>query len=123
MGFFAFRTIKVKQSFSEAQFINATVYMHFLCYTAFPDTNLLLHSCCLSEWNFDVFIIIFSASTILCIFFIPKMVILHSDSHLEKTTSESGGINESTLSIDTSMPQLDTVQITKHSSDFSLNSS
>ena len=118
--FFAFRTIKVKQNFNEAKFINATVYILCVLWlfmipiyygtaelgAAYQNGTLMLF-------------IILNASVILCIFFVPKTLFLlcgkqtEKFNHLEKTTLESGSINESAVSVDASVPQFDTVQLTK----------
>ena len=118
--FFAFRTISVKQNFNEAKFINATVYILcvlwlFLIPIYYGTAEL---GAAYQNGTLVLFIIL-NASVILCIIFVPKTLFLlcrkqtEKFSHLEKSTLESGSINESAVSVDASVPQFDTVQLTK----------
>ena len=116
--FFGFRIIKVKQNFSEAKFINATVYILcvlwlFLIPIYYGTANL---GAVYQNGTLMLFIIL-SASVILCIFFVPKTLFLFCGkqtekfSHLEKATSESA------VSVDASGLQFDIAQLTKRDLD------
>ena len=118
--FFAFRTINMKQNFNEAKFINATVYI--LCVLWLFLIPIYYGTAELGAGYQNGTLMLFTilnVSVILCIFFMPKILFLFCGkkmkkfSHPEKTTLESGSINESTVSGDTSVPQFDTVQLTK----------
>ena len=118
--FFAFRTINVKQNFNEAKFINASVYI--LCVLWLFLIPIYYGTADLGAGYQNGTLMLFTilnASVILCTFFMPKILLLFCGkqkekfSQLERTTLESGSINESTVSGDTSVPQFDTVQLTK----------
>ena len=122
--FFAFRTINVKQNLNEANFINATVYILcilwlFLIPIYYGTANL---GAAYQNGTLMLFLIL-SASVILCIFFMPKTLLLlcgkqaEKFSNLEKTALESGSVSESAVSVDASIPQFDTLQLTEKNVD------
>ena len=122
--FFAFCTIKVNQNFNEAKFINATVYtLGVLWLLLIPVYYGIAELGAAYQNGTLMLFLILNASIILCIFFVPKILFLlcgkkaEKFSNLEKTTLESGSVIESAVSIDASVPQIDTVQLTKQDLD------